>query len=85
MTNERKLRGTLPDAETEDAILVLKLVPVLFLTYQIKLLVYMARSKGKQLLLRLPIGGSVSPALQSYMTQHRKFAVVEYVLPRVTV
>lgn len=56
-------RGALPDAETADAVYLIKNVSVLRATYQIRLLAYLAAGRGKRLVLKVPRSCRFDPAL----------------------
>ena len=58
-------RGTRPDAETADAIVLIKNVSTLRATYQVKLLAYKAVQTGKKLVLHVPPSCRFDPSLQS--------------------
>ena len=47
-------RGTRPDAETSEKIYLIKRVPTLRATYQVRLLLFLAAHRGKKLILRVP-------------------------------
>lgn len=69
----------MPDAENTEALYLLKNVSELRLTYQVKLLTYMAHTKGKKLHIRLPSTAKVSPALQEYVRTHSHSIKIERV------
>jgi hypothetical protein len=58
-------RGTRPDAETADAIVLIKNVSALRATYQIRLLAYKAGQTGKKLILLVPASCRFDPGLQT--------------------
>ena len=49
----RRPRGTLPDAVNNNAIYLIKATSILHATYQVRMLTFMARKEGKQLVLLL--------------------------------
>jgi hypothetical protein len=63
------MRGSMPDAENAKALYLLKNVSELRLTYQIKLLAYMAKTKNKRLYIRLPASATIHPTLRDYIRE----------------
>ena len=84
MSHTPKARGTLPDADGPETILVIKMVPVLHLTYQLKLLNFMARRTKRTLIVRIPEDGYVSEHLSRYMRGSDNRMGIERTLPRIT-
>jgi hypothetical protein len=64
-TRHQVPRGTLPDAETNERIYLLKNVSLLRATYQIRLLAFQAEQSGKKLVLRVPKACKLSPDLRA--------------------
>jgi hypothetical protein len=60
-------RGTRADAETSDGIYLIKNVSRLHATYQVRLLAYAARERGKRLVLVVPPSCQFEPALRALM------------------
>jgi len=56
-------RAALPDAETADAVYLVKNVSILRATYQIRLLAYLAAARGKRLVLKVPAACRFDPEL----------------------
>lgn len=59
-------RGARADAEVGGKLYLIKNVPELRLTYQIRMLVYMAKSRGKTLIVQLPKGAKVHKTLRDF-------------------
>ena len=57
-------RGPRPDAETPRGLYLVKNVPTLRATYQIRLLALRAAEEGRQLVLRVPPSCRFDPALE---------------------
>jgi hypothetical protein len=62
-------RGTRPDAVIGDKLLVIKNVQFLRLTYQIRLLAYVAQKEKKTVVLLVPARCQFHPALEQFMKQ----------------
>lgn len=57
-------RGSLPDAEDASRLFLFKKVSGLRATYQVRLLAYLAESRGKVLVIRIPKDARVCPSLE---------------------
>jgi hypothetical protein len=60
-------RGTRPDAETSDKLYLIKNVPALRATYQLRLLAFLAAQRGKQLVLQVPAACRFDPGLEAWI------------------
>jgi hypothetical protein len=60
-------RGTRPDAETAEKIYLIKRVPTLRATYQVRLLLFRAAQQGKKLVLRVPATCQFDDALRELL------------------
>jgi hypothetical protein len=60
-------RGARPDAETSEKIYLIKQVPALRATYQVRLLSFLAAQRGKKLVLRVPPACQFDDALQELL------------------
>lgn len=60
-------RGTRPDAETSDKIYLIKRVPTLRATYQVRLLLFRAAQQGKKLVLVVPAACQFDDALRELL------------------
>jgi hypothetical protein len=78
-TRHQTPRGSIPDAETRDALYLLKNVSEMRLTYQIKLLAFMAHSKKKKLILRLPACAKIHQTLRDYIRELSGLVKIERV------
>ena len=63
-------RAILPDAVTDDAVVLMKACRQLRLTYEIRLATYMARQTGRRLVLLLVPECSVAASLQDFIDAH---------------
>lgn len=72
-TRHQVARGARPDAETNDALFLIKNVSLLRLTYQIRLLAFRASEIRKKLIIELPKACRLHPALKSFVDEHSKF------------
>lgn len=68
-TKHQTPRGSMPDADNGKALFLIKMVSEMRLTYQVKLLTYMAHSKGKKLHIRLPVAAKIHPTLRDYVRE----------------
>jgi len=75
--DNRVPRGALPDAETEDAVYLFKHVSTLRATYQVRLLTYLAASRKKKLIIRVPRGFTAAPSLLALMEKVPGVIVIE--------
>lgn len=78
-TRHRHPRGSLPDAETAKALYLLKNVSEMRLTYQVKLVAYMAHTQGKQLHIRLPSAAKIHASLADYVRENNRLVKIERV------
>jgi hypothetical protein len=69
-THSRLPRGARPDGITEDAAHLIKLVSVLRLTYQIRLLTFLTGERWGQLVIHVPSDCRVSDRLERFLTEH---------------
>jgi hypothetical protein len=76
-TRHQTPRGSVPDAVNAKALYLLKNVSEMRLTYQIRLLAYMAHTKGKKLHIRLPSTANVHPTLRDYIREHGGLVRIE--------
>ena len=60
-----RLRGSRADAETSDGIYLIKNVSLLHATYQVRLLAFAARERGKRLILVVPRSCAFAPSLET--------------------
>ena len=60
-------RGARPDAETSEKIYLIKQVPALRATYQVRLLCFLAVQRGKKLVLCVPSACQFDDALQGLL------------------
>jgi len=67
----------MPDAETRADIFLFKNVCILRLTYQIKLLTYLAFQKKKKLIIRVPVHFKPHQSLREFINDHQKLIRVE--------
>jgi len=61
-------RGSIPDAENTNAVYLIKNVSEMRLTYQIKVLAYMAFRRNKKLHIRLPKNAKVHRVLRNFVS-----------------
>ena len=78
-TTHQVARGSRPDAEIDGALLLLKNVPALRLTYQIRLLTFLATTRMKRLEIRVPKDCRPSAALQDFLKEHRSVVSLQKV------
>ena len=71
-TKHQVARGSRPDAQKGRELLLFKKVSSLRLTYQIKLLTYMATSRGLRLSIHVPNGSTISPSLEYFCVENSK-------------
>lgn len=76
-TKHQVARGTLPDAETYNKLILIKRCSELRATYQIKLLIYLAYQKQKKLVIELPKGAKIHNSLKELRKQHPKHVNIE--------
>jgi hypothetical protein len=70
-------RGSRADAETSDGIYLIKNVARLHATYQVRLLAFAARERGKRLVLVVPFACQFEPGLQELMESRPGLVVRE--------
>jgi hypothetical protein len=78
-TRHQVHRATLPDAETNSRIYLIKNVSLLHATYQVRLLLYKAEQTGKKLVLRIPKACKFGRDLAEMRREYAKSIVVERV------
>jgi hypothetical protein len=76
-TRHQTARGTRPDGEVGDTYHLIKYVSLLRLTYQIRLLTFLAHERGKKLVISLPRYATLDDSLAGFVKQHRKTIRVE--------
>jgi hypothetical protein len=72
-------RGARPDAIVGDTWYLIKNVSKLRLTYQVRLLTFLASDAGACLRIRLPESALISPDLRRFLRDHRETVSVERV------
>lgn len=77
MTDDPVPRGALPDEVTEDSVYLFKQVSMLRATYQVRLLTYMAASRNKRLVIRVPRGFRPAPSLLALMQKAPGVILIE--------
>lgn len=78
-TRHQVARGTRPDAEIDGKLYLLKNVSILHATYQVRLLAFLAREKGKKLIIRVPKHFKPGPSLKRLMEDNPDLVRVEKV------
>lgn len=68
-TRHQVPRGSRPDAEVGDKLYLLKKVPVLHATYQVRLLAYRAQQEQRHLVIRAPRGFKLGPSLRALIAE----------------
>jgi hypothetical protein len=76
-TKHQTPRGARPDAEVGDKIYVIKNTLQLRLTYQIKMLAYMAKIKNKKLIIRLPKDAKIHTSLKEFVSSMNGIIKIE--------
>jgi hypothetical protein len=71
-TNYQVARGTRPDAESFDKLLLIKRPSELRATYQIRLLTYRAVQEGRQLVIEVPRECKIHSSLRELTKQYPK-------------
>ena len=66
-TKHQTPRGAKADAEVGDKVYLIKNVSQLRLTYQIKMLTYMVRTRNKKLIIQLPKAAKVHESLKVFV------------------
>ncbi|WP_454703480.1 hypothetical protein [Achromobacter pestifer] len=72
-------RGAKPDGQFGNKIYLIKNVSKMRLTYQIKVLSYMAESQGKILIIQLPKQAAVHKSLKDFVRELARFVKIERV------
>lgn len=78
-TRHQVARGARPDAESRDALFLIKSVSLLRLTYQIRLLAFRAADLRKKLIIEGPKECRLHPTLKSFANEHSKVVRVRKV------
>jgi hypothetical protein len=76
-TRHQVPRGTMADAERNDALFVIKSVSCLRLTYQIRLLTYRAFTLRKKFIINVPEHCQIYPTLRDFQEEHSKIVRIE--------
>jgi hypothetical protein len=76
-TRHQVARGAKPDAEVGAKLYLLKRVPVLHATYQVRMLAFRAQQEGKILVLRVPRTFEPGPSLCDLMTDLKGIIRIE--------
>lgn len=76
-TRHQVARSSRPDAVSGSKAYLIKNVSCLRLTYQIRLLTFMASERGSTLIIRLPAAAKLSGDLQRFVRDHRRTLKVE--------
>jgi hypothetical protein len=76
-TKHQTPRGAKADAETTDMVYLIKKVSELRLTYQIRTLAYMAKMRGKKLVVQLPKEAKVHDSLRVYVRDMGQLVKIE--------
>lgn len=74
-TSHQAARGAKPDGEVLNTMYLIKSVSVLRATYQIRLLAFHAKARGKKLVLRVPAACIFAPDLKALL--HKCGGVVQ--------
>jgi hypothetical protein len=76
-TRHQVPRATMADGENSDTLVLVKRVSFLRLTYQIRLLCYLATKKGKKLIIKLPKHTKINNSLRKFIKENSKFIKIE--------
>ena len=76
-TKHQTLRGTKPDAEIGNKIYLIKNVSQLRLTYQIRMLTYMAQTRGMRLAIRIPKSTVIHQSLLEFVLETNDIIIFE--------
>jgi len=76
-TRHQVARGTRPDAETREALYLIKAASSLRLTYQIRLLAFYARESRRKLVLRIRRSCAVEAGLARFAKEHSRIVKIE--------
>lgn len=71
--------NVLPDGEDDSQLTVIKWVPILYLTDQLRALVYLATKKKKVLLLWMPPHSRLSANAEAFVSSKRNVRVLHHV------
>lgn len=66
-TRHQTPRGSKADAEVGDKVYLIKSASQLRLTYQIRMLAYMAQARGKKLIIQLPKDAKIHESLRDFV------------------
>lgn len=78
-TRHQTARGARPDAQVGDRVYLLKNASFLRATYQIRLLTYLASTKGSRLIIRVPRSCKISSRLRQFLDEYHKYVRLEKV------
>jgi hypothetical protein len=76
-TRHQTARGARPDAEVNNKLYLIKNVSEMRLTYQIKLLTYLAQLRAKKLIVQLPSQANVHASLRDFVRSHGGIVEIE--------
>lgn len=76
-TRHQTPRGAKADAEVGDKVYLIKSASQLRLTYQIRMLAYMAQTHGKKLIIQLPKDAKVHESLRDFVRSMAGLVKVE--------
>jgi hypothetical protein len=76
-TKHQTARGARPDADLDGKFYLIKKVSEMRLTYQIRLVTYMAKTRGKKLIIQLPTRAKVHPSLRDYVRDNAGLVKIE--------
>jgi hypothetical protein len=76
-TRHQVARGTRPDAEVGERLYVIKFSSSLRLTYQIRLLTFLAHERRRKLVLRIRRSCKVDAALRRFVKEHSRVVKIE--------
>lgn len=71
------MRGAKADAEVADKLYLIKNVSELRLTYQARMLTYMAQTRGKKLIIQLPKEAKVHNSLREFVREWSQLVKIE--------
>lgn len=76
-TKHQTPRGARPDATVGNKLYLIKNVSEMRLTYQIRVLAYVASDQGRKLIVQLPKGAVVHPALRDFVRDSNGLVKIE--------
>jgi hypothetical protein len=76
-TKHQTARGSLPDARVSNKMFLFKRSSQLHLTYQIRLLTYIAVRDRMKLVIEVPRACQISRALRLHVTAHNKYVIIQ--------